>query len=134
MVLLDKLGDRPTRDWYAAQAVTNGWTRAVLLNQIKNQLHRRLGSAPSNLSTAMPQNSDLARQLTKDPLILNFLDVDGQVSERRLEDALVHRLERFMLELGRGSTFVGRQVRLDVGGDEFIVDLLFFHSPVCDTW
>jgi predicted nuclease of restriction endonuclease-like (RecB) superfamily len=127
--LIDGLDDTETRDWYAAQAVANGWSRPVLLNQIKSQLHVRLGSAPSNLPSTMPEDSDLARQLTKDPLILGFLDLGGQVSERRLEDAFMHRLERFMLELGRGFSFVGRQVPLEVGGDEFFVDLLFFHIP-----
>ena len=74
-------------------------------------------------------DTDLAQQLTKDPFILDFLDVDGRISERQLEDALIHRLERFMLELGRGFSFVGRQVRLNVGGDEYFIDLLFFHIP-----
>jgi predicted nuclease of restriction endonuclease-like (RecB) superfamily len=127
--LLDGVTSRELRDWYAAQAVANGWSRPVLLNQIRSQLHVRLDSAPSNLPNTMPEDSDLARQLAKDPLILDFLDLDGQVSERRLEDALMHRLERFMLELGRGFSFVGRQVPLEVGGDEFFVDLLFFHIP-----
>lgn len=129
MALLDRLDDSTLRDWYAAEAVANGWSRAVLLHQIANQLHARLGAAPSNFPATLSGDTDLARQLTKDPFVLDFLDLDGHVSERQLEDALIHRLERFMLELGRGFSFVGRQVRLNVGGDEFFIDLLFFHIP-----
>jgi len=127
-VLLDKLDDAELRGWYAEQAVENGWSRNVLLHQIMSQLHRRLGAAPSNFSRTLPTpESELVQQITKDPYNLEFLGLGAQVAERQLEDALVAHLQRFLLELGAGFAFVGRQYRLEVGGDEFFVDMLFYH-------
>lgn len=128
-VLLDKLTEPALRDWYAAQAAVNGWTRAVLVHQIGNRLHTRIGAAPSNLPATLANDSELAQQLTQDPLVLDFVDMAGKIGERQLEDALLGRIERFMLELGRGFSFTGRQVRIDVGGDQHVIDLLFFHIP-----
>jgi predicted nuclease of restriction endonuclease-like (RecB) superfamily len=126
--LLEKLPDAETRDWYAAQAVQYGWSRNVLLNQIKNQTHRRVGAAPSNFTTQLPAgDSELAQQLTKDPLVLSFLGLTGRVAERDLEQAVMDKLTSMLLELGHGFAFVGRQVHFDVAGDDFHVDLLFFH-------
>ena len=127
-VLLNKLSDAETRDWYAAQAVEYGWSRNVLVNQIKNQTHRRVGGAPSNFTTQLPPgDSELAQQLTKDPLVLSFLGLTGKVAERDLEQAVMDKLTSMLLELGHGFAFVGRQVHFDVAGDDFYVDLLFFH-------
>jgi predicted nuclease of restriction endonuclease-like (RecB) superfamily len=89
-VLLDKLADAETRDWYAEQAVEHGWSRNVLLNQIKNQTHRRKGAAPSNFTTQLPaDDSELAQQRTRDPLVLSFLGLTGKVAERDLEQAVI---------------------------------------------
>lgn len=127
-VLLDKLDEHELREWYAAQAVEHGWSRNVLVNQIMSQLHHRVGAAPSNFARTLPAGeSDLAQQITKDPYNLEFLDLSGEVSERQLEAALVAHLQRFLLELGAGFAFVGRQYRLEVDGDEFFADLLFYH-------
>lgn len=126
--LLDKLHDGELRGWYAEQAVEHGWSRNVLLNQIMSQLHRRLGAAPSNFSRTLPApESELVQQITKDPYNLEFLGLAGEVAERQLENALVAHLQRFLLELGAGFAFVGRQYRLEVDGDEFFVDMLFYH-------
>ena len=128
MVLMDKVADTAARDWYAGQAVEYGWSRNVLLNQIKNQIHRRVGAAPSNFTTQLPAgDSELAQQLTKDPLVLSFLGLSGRVAERDLERAVMDKLTSMLLELGHGFAFVGRQVHFDVAGDDFYVDLLFFH-------
>ena len=127
-VLLDKLSDQPTRDWYAAATVQHGWSRAVMLNQIKNQTHLRLGAAPSNFAERLPaRDSELARDLAKDPFVFDFLGLSGPVAERELEQALMDRLQQTLSELGRGFCFVGRQVHFDVDGDDFYIDLLFFH-------
>jgi predicted nuclease of restriction endonuclease-like (RecB) superfamily len=127
-VLLDKLDDQRIRDWYAAASVEHGWSRAALLNQIKNRTHQRLGAAPSNFADRLPvADSDLARELAKDPYVFDFLGLTGEVAERELEQALMDRLQNTLMELGRGFAFVGRQVPLDVDGDDFYVDLLFFH-------
>lgn len=127
-VLLDRLGDQQTQDWYAGQAAAHGWSRNVLDHHIRSQSHERLAAAPSNFETTLAStDSDLAQQLTKDPYVLDFLAVDGDSKERDLEEAMVDRIIGTLRELGPGFSFVGRQVHFDVGGDDFYVDLLFFH-------
>ncbi|WP_154796250.1 PDDEXK nuclease domain-containing protein [Occultella kanbiaonis] len=127
-VLLDKLDEKSERDWYAAAAVDHGWSRNVLLNQIMNGLHTRTGAAPSNFPARLPAaDSELAQQLTRDPYVLDFLDLTGTVAERDFEQALMTRLQDFLLELGHGFAFVGRQHHFTVDGDDFYIDLLFFN-------
>jgi len=127
-VLLDKLDDQSHREWYAAAAAEHGWSRNVLLNQIMNRLHLRAGAAPSNFTDQLPAaDSELAQQLTRDPYVLDFLDLTDPVAERDLETALVNRLQAFLLELGHGFAFVGRQYHFEVDGDDFHIDLLFFN-------
>jgi predicted nuclease of restriction endonuclease-like (RecB) superfamily len=127
-VLLDKLDDVEKREWYAAAAVKNGWSRNVLLNQIKNRTLERTGSAPSNFSAELtPADSDLARQIAKDPYVFDFLELTEDAAERDLEQALMDRIVDTLRELGTGFAFVGRQVHFDVAGDDFYLDLLFFH-------
>ena len=127
-VLLDKLEDRDERDWYAAKAVESGWSRDVLRLQITGQLRDRVGTAPSNFADQLPSgDSDLARQLTKDPYIFQFLDLHENVVERDVEQALMDRLQQTLLEFGRGFAFVGRQMHFDVDGDDFYADLILFH-------
>lgn len=129
MELLDKLKDQATREWYARSAITHGWSRNVLTNQIMSQLHLRAGAAPSNFDQVLPAgDSELMQQLTKDPYHLEFLTLAHDVAERDLEHALVAQIERFLLELGNGFAFVGRQYRLDIDGDEFFIDLLMFNA------
>lgn len=127
-VLLAKLDRSDLRNWYAAAAVENGWSRNVLEHQIVTDAYARFGAAPSNFRASLPAgDSDLAQQLTRDPLVLDFLAVDGDTTERRLEDELVGQINRTLHELGPGFAFVGRQVHFDIGGDDFFIDLLFFH-------
>lgn len=126
--LLDGCDDRSTSDWYAARAVTEGWSRAVLADRIKGRLHLREGAAPSNFAATLTDpDSELAQQLTKDPYTLDFLGFTDKVAERDLEAALIDNLHHFLIELGTGFAFVGRQHRFEVDGDEFIIDLLFFN-------
>jgi predicted nuclease of restriction endonuclease-like (RecB) superfamily len=128
--LLDKLETSELREWYARSAIEFGWSRPVLMNQIMSKLHIRAGAAPSNFRELLPDGeSELVQQLTKDPYNLEFLTLAGDVAERDLERALVSQIERFLLELGAGFAFVGRQWRLDLDGDEFFIDLLMFHIP-----
>ena len=128
MVLLDRLDDPGAREWYAEQAVEHGWSRAMLLNQIKGQLHIRIGAAPSNFVDQLPPaDSDLAQQLTRDPYVFDFLELSEAVNERDLENALMDQLQRTLSEFGRGFSFVGRQVHFGVDGRDFYLDLLFFH-------
>jgi predicted nuclease of restriction endonuclease-like (RecB) superfamily len=128
MVILDKFDTREDRDWYAAKAVEGGWSRASLEFEIKMDLKSRLGSAPSNFSATLDAaDSDLAQQVVKDSYVFEHLDPGKQIAERDREQALMDRIQNTLLELGRGMAFVGRQYRIEVGGDEFFVDLLFFH-------
>lgn len=126
--LIDGLKTRDDRDWYAQQAVTEGWSRAVLELQIRSGLRGRLGAAASNFAAALPPaDSDLAQQLTKDPYVFDHVTVSARCAERSVEQALMDRLQDTLLELGRGMTFVGRQVRFTVDGVDRHVDLLMFH-------
>lgn len=128
-VLLDKLEDQGLRDWYAAKDEQLGWSRSVLTHQITTQLHTREAAAPSNFNgTLESADSELAQQLTRDPYALEFLAVDGDIAERELENRLTARIVDTLRELGPGFAFVGRQVHLEVDGDDFYVDLLFFHT------
>ena len=126
--LLDKLNDQELRDWYAAKDVHHGWSRPVLAHQIATRLHEREAAAPSNFAGALERaDSDQAQELTKDPYALRFLAVDGDATERDLEQRMVDRILDTMRELGPGFAFAGRQVHLQVGESDFYIDLLFFH-------
>ena len=128
LVLLDKIDDQELRRWYVEQALTNRWSSRTLDLQIASRLHERTGRAPSNFDTSLPDVSgDLLRELTVDPHRLDFLAIDGEVGERDLEAALVHRITEFLTHLGRGYTYAGRQYRLTVGDTDFFLDLLFFN-------
>lgn len=128
MVLIDKLDDPATRDWYAAAAVQHGWSRNVLMNQIMNRTHDRIGSGPSNFTRQLPAaESELAQQIARDPYVFDFLELTDHAAERDLEQSLMDRIVETLRELGAGFAFVGRQVHFDVGGDDFYLDLLFFH-------
>lgn len=128
LVLLEKLPGPETRRWYAAKAIENGWSRNVLVMQIESRLLERSGKAETNFTTQLPKaQSDLARESLKDPYRFDFLGLTDDAQERDIENALVQHVTEFLLELGAGFAFVGRQVLLNVGGDEFFVDLLFYH-------
>jgi predicted nuclease of restriction endonuclease-like (RecB) superfamily len=128
VILIEKVKDLPTRLWYMQQTLANGWSRNVLLTMIQTEAHRRQGRAISNFDRILPPpQSDLARQILKDPYIFDFLTLEEPFRERELELNLLSHLERFLLELGQGFAFVGRQVRLQVGDKDFSVDLLFYH-------
>jgi predicted nuclease of restriction endonuclease-like (RecB) superfamily len=126
--LLDKLKDRSEREWYIHQAIECGWSRNVLVHHIDSQLYHRQGGAVTNFSQTLPSpQSDLAQQMMKDPYHLEFLQLHKNAQERDMERALVSHIRDFLLELGVGFAFVGNQYRLNVGGEEFFIDLLFYH-------
>jgi predicted nuclease of restriction endonuclease-like (RecB) superfamily len=128
LALLDKLKTREDREWYAALAIEHGWSRNILAMQIESRLHQRQGAAQTNFERHLPPlQSDLARNTLKDPYIFDFLDLGDAVQERDIESALVKHVTRFLLELGAGFAFVGRQHRLTVGDEDFYIDLLFYH-------
>jgi predicted nuclease of restriction endonuclease-like (RecB) superfamily len=129
-VLLDKAETPEQRSAYAsaAAAVEYGWSRNVLMNMMMNKTLERTGVAPSNFAQQRAaQDSELVQQVAKDPYNFEFLGLSGEVAERDLENALTSRITETLRELGPGFSFVGRQVHFDVDGDDFYVDLLFFH-------
>ncbi|MHC8379351.1 PDDEXK nuclease domain-containing protein [Pseudomonas sp. MDT1-16] len=128
IALLDKLSSPENRRWYAAQAIEHNWSRNILVMQIETRLLERNGKAVSNFDSQLPKpQSDLARESLKDPYRFDFLGLTLDAQEREIENALVKHVTDFLLELGAGFAFVGQQVLLDVGGDEFFIDLLFYH-------
>ena len=128
LALLDKLDNAESRRWYAAQAIEHTWSRNVLVMQIETRLLERTGTAITNFEACLPKpQSDLARESLKDPYRFDFLGLTDEAQERDIEHALVKHVTDFLLELGAGFAFVGRQVLLNVGGDEFFIDLLFYH-------
>ncbi|MEO5794500.1 MAG: PDDEXK nuclease domain-containing protein [Rhodoferax sp.] len=127
--ILDKLKDRATREWYIHKTIENGWSRSVLELQIETAVHHRLGAAQNNFARTLPApQSDLARDLMKDPYAFDFLGITDASSERTIEKALTTHLRDFLIELGVGFAFVGSQYKLDIEGDEFFIDLLFYHT------
>jgi predicted nuclease of restriction endonuclease-like (RecB) superfamily len=128
ITLLEKVKDQVQREWYSRATIEHGWSRAVLVHQIESDLYSRQGTALTNFPTTLPApQSDLAQQLVKDPYNFEFLGLGPDVSERQLEKALTERLKDFLLELGRGFAFVGEQHHLDVAGEDYYLDLLFYH-------
>jgi predicted nuclease of restriction endonuclease-like (RecB) superfamily len=128
LALLDKLQTEPDRRWYAAKAIEHNWSRNILVIQIEAKLHQRSGQAITNFKDRLPAPfSDLARESLKDPYRLDFLGLGEESQEKALEDAIVQHITKFLLELGAGFAFVGKQVHIEVGGDDFFIDLLFYH-------
>ena len=127
-ILLDRLDRAEDRHWYAAKAVEHGWSGNVLALQIEAGLHLRQGKAVTNFkATLPPAQSDLAQGITKDPYLFDFLALREDANERAVEEGLVAQVEKFLLELGAGFALVGRQVHLQVGDQDFYLDLLFYH-------
>ncbi len=127
-LILDRVKTPEHRMWYIQQTIASGWSRNVLALQIESKLHERLGAAPTNFTATLPApQSDLARQILKDPYNFDFLSLGQEAQEREIETALVEHIRRFLLELGVGFAFVGSQYRLEVAGEEFFIDLLFYH-------
>lgn len=128
LALIEKLSDQHDRLWYGAAAVEHGWSRNVLVHQIETGFRARAGKAITNFTTTMaPPDSDQAQQATRDPYLFDFIGQANVRRERDLERALIDHVGKFLLELGRGFAFVGQQVRLDIGDQEFYADLLFYH-------
>jgi predicted nuclease of restriction endonuclease-like (RecB) superfamily len=128
MLLLQKVKNLATRRWYMQETLTQGWSRNVLELMITSEAHKRQGKPTTNFKSRLPEpQSDLAQQTLKDPYVFDFLTLDKPFRERELEAGLIEHLERFMMELGIGFSFVGRQYHLNVGNDDFYLDLLFYH-------
>ncbi|MBI3595631.1 MAG: DUF1016 domain-containing protein [Nitrospirae bacterium] len=128
ITLLDKVKDPAERLWYVQETLRHGWSRNVLVHQIESGLHKRQGQAVTNFSrTLPPAQSDLAKQVLKDPYNFDFLTLSDAARERDLERALLDHLRDFLLELGVGFSFIGSQNMIEIGGEDFYIDLLFYH-------
>ncbi|MBI3320344.1 MAG: DUF1016 domain-containing protein [Candidatus Omnitrophica bacterium] len=127
-VLLDRVQEPADREWYIRQTIQNGWSRNILALQIESRLHERQGKAVTNFpATLPPSDSDMAAQAFKDPYLFDFLGTADPRREREVKQALVDHIQRFLLELGTGFAFMGRQVHLEVGTQDYYLDLLFYH-------
>ena len=128
VLLLNRIKEQEARLFYVQKAIAENWSRATLEVHIKNCLHERQGKAVTNFAARLPApTSVLAQETLKDPYLFDFLSLGEDAQEREIENALVQHITRFLLELGNGFAFVGRQYRLEVNGDEFFIDLLFYH-------
>ncbi len=127
-MLLDKLDNKERRVWYAYKTIENGWSSTILELQIESGLMERTGKSTNNFAVALPPlESDMANQIFKDPYLFDFIGTDIPRREAEVEQQLIEHIQKFLLELGQGFAFVGRQVHLEVGGQDFYMDLLFYH-------
>jgi predicted nuclease of restriction endonuclease-like (RecB) superfamily len=128
ILLIEKIKDIKIRFWYMQQTIENGWSRDVLAAMIKSGSFERSGSSTNNFELHLPNlQSELVKQTLKDPYIFDFLTIADQFTERELETELVKHIQKFLLELGTGFAFVGRQYHIAVGDQDFNIDLLFYH-------
>jgi len=128
VILMQKIKDNDLRQWYMQKILENGWSKNILVTMLNSNIHKREAKLASNFKQLIPAiDSDLVQQSFKDPYIFDFLTIDSSFRERELELNLVANMEKFLIELGSGFAFVGRQYKLEVGSDEFYIDLLFYH-------
>ena len=128
IVLIEKVKDQTVRLWYAQKAIEHGWSRNVLLIQIESALHKRQGKAITNFKRTLPlPQSDLAQQALKDPYIFDFLTLADGAHEQEIEQSMLNHIQRVLLEFGKGFAFVGKQVHIEVGNEDYYLDLLFYH-------
>lgn len=126
--ILDKVTTEEQRIWYIQKTIENGWSRNVLNMQIKTNLYTREGKSLTNFKSTLPAaQSDLAQAIVKDPYNLEFLDIQDKIAERHLENKLIDNIRSFLLELGKGFAFVGNQYNLNLEGEDYFIDLLFYH-------
>jgi predicted nuclease of restriction endonuclease-like (RecB) superfamily len=127
-VLLDKVTDPEQRLWYIHKTIEHGWSRNILTMQIESDLFHRSGKAITNFSSTLPAlDSDLAQDALKDPYVFDFITTSDESKERDIQSALIAHIERFLLELGVGFSFVGSNYRLTIEGDDYYIDMLFYH-------
>lgn len=127
-IIIEKIKSSKERLFYIHKAIANGWSKSVLIHQIESDLFNRQGGAITNFELTLPRyQSDLARETFKSPYLFDFLNLGEEVHERELEKALILHIKKFLLELGRGFAFVGNQQNLNIGGDDFFLDLLFYN-------
>lgn len=130
IALMDKVSNKDERLWYINATIENGWSRNILVMQIESDLYQRQVTAKkiTNFKATLPSTqSDFAEQILKDPYIFDFVTIKGKADERNIEDQLCTHITKFLLELGQGFSFIGRQYHLNVGNQDFYIDLLFYN-------
>ena len=128
ITLIDKVSNKKEREFYVRKTIENGWSRNIMVIQIENKLYVREGKAITNFENRLPKlQSDLANNMTKDPYIFDFLSIGKEAHEREIEKGLMTHIEKFLIELGSGFAFLGRQYHLEVGDKDYYLDLLFYH-------
>lgn len=128
MLMLDKIDNSEERGWYIQKIIENGWSRSSLETWIDGNLYKRQGKALNNFKNTLPSpQSDLAEQAIKDPYNLSFLSLEGKYREKKIEQGIMDHLQKFLVELGDGFAFVGRQYKIEVSGEDYAIDLLFYH-------
>ena len=128
ITIISKVKESDQRLWYAQKTIENGWSRNVLSFQIKSNLFARDGKSSNNFQSTLPSpQSDLAASIIKDPYNLEFLDIRGKFHERELEENLIDHIRKFLLELGQGFAFIGNQYHIELEGEDYYIDLLFYH-------
>ena len=128
-IIIDKCNGNPKKAlFFVNQVIQNNWSRAVLLNFLDTDLYERQGKAITNFNLTLPaMQSDLAQEITKDPYKLDFITLTQSYNEKELKDALMDNIQKFLLELGNGFAFVGREYRIEIGSTENFIDMLFYH-------
>jgi predicted nuclease of restriction endonuclease-like (RecB) superfamily len=129
--LMDKVSDRAAYNWYAGKVLQNGWSRNVLLHQIESRLYERqaLNDKAANFEATLPSpQSELARDTLKNPYVFDFIEIREDIIEREIENELVSNIAKTLIELGNGFGFLGNQYHLNVGGEDYYIDLLFYHA------
>ncbi len=129
LVIISKINEQDEALSYVQKTIQNNWSRAVLTHHIESRLYQREGKADTNFKATLPApQSDLGLEILKDPYNFDFLVLRKKHDEKELEDALIEHVTRFLLELGAGFSYIGRQYKLEVGGDDYFIDLLFYHT------
>ena len=128
IVLMTKIKNNKIRKIYAEAAIRNGWSRDILVIQIENNFHLRIGNSSNNFKSSLPDlNSDLANNIIKDPYIFDFITLKENYKERELESAMIEKIKNVLIELGKGFSFVGNQYKISTDNNDYYIDLLFYH-------
>lgn len=131
IALLDKTNSKDEYNYYLQRTITEGWSKRVLANKIEQKLYESQGSLPNNFDNTLPNpQSELAKQTLKDHYIFDFLSLGNEALERDVENALLKQVTQFLLEMGKGFAFLGQQYHMEVGGQDYYLDLLFFHTQL----
>ncbi len=127
-LILAKVKDLGEAKFYIEEVLNNGWDRDTLEIQIGNQLYHKLGKAVTNFDSTLPkEQSKLAKEVLKDPYNFDFLCLESDALEKAVEDELVKNITKFLLELGKGFAFMGRQFKIEISENDYFIDLLFYH-------